>query len=281
MATTNDIVLFMSAAENPSGTASNKLQLNFNSPLRLNKAQVALTSLNLDFSFFNVSTALDNRSFSYVVDSKSYDVKLDEGNYDLDAINSFLETEMYNNGHYLINADGDYVYYINIRANEYTQRCAVTCTLVPASLPTNWSDPEGFLLIGTLKGHTLQLTVPDTGFADLLGYTAGNYPSTAGTATYNVSGDVVAGLDPISSILVRCNLGNTSYTNKSHDIIYAMPSPYDSSFGTVVNSPIYFPQFIRCNDGTFNSVILEFVDQNFNAISFIQQRHVASVVIRQ
>jgi len=270
--------IWLTEAENVSDAKSNQLKMRLANPLHISgKAKVALTKLNFDYSFYNISSANNNNYFNYVVDAKEYKVDFDDGMYDVSAINSKLETAMYINNHYLINASGAIVYYLNLRANTYTNKITITASVVPAVLPTGWTDPATF--ITDARGETIQLSVPDTSIATLLGFPNALYPTTPSATTYNVDSTNTPKLDVINTILVQCNLVANSTSEKTNQILYAFTIPSNGAYPSVIDIPIQTPIWLDTCSGYFSIVQLDFKDQNGNSIVFSESRHVAQIQI--
>lgn len=269
--------LWLSKSENEADASSNQLKIRMSKALNISKAKVALSKLSFDYSFQNISTANNNNYFSYTVDSVDYKVSIDDGLYDTDALNAKLEATMFANKHYLLNASGSVVYYLNMRENLYTNKVSLTASVVPASLPTSWTDPGTFITDGNNK--TLQFVIPDTNIATLLGFPDASYPSSPASSTYNIDSTSTPVFDVVSTILVRCNIANSSGSIKSANIIYAFNIPSSSSYPGMTEISIPTQIFHDCASGYFDTIQLDFLDQDFRAIVFTESRHVAQIQI--
>jgi len=269
--------LWLSNAENTSDANSNQLKLRLSSALQLVNAKVAISKLSFDYAFPNISTANNNSYFSYTVDSVDYKVSFDDGNYDVAAMNAKLEATMYANKHYLTNASGGIVYYLNMRENIYTNKLTLTASVVPASLPSGFTDPATF--ITDAGSYTLQLVVPATSMATLMGFLAGSYPTSPSATVYNVDSTNTPYLDVVNTILVKCNLSNSKGSIKSASIIYAFTIPSDAEYPGVISVPIETIIWHDCNNGYFDVVEITFLDQNFRDITFSESNHVCELQI--
>ena len=71
----------------------NKLQFKFSTPVEFkNNAKISLGSLNLYYSWFNISKAYNNNTFSYIFRGQSRTFTLADGNYSIDEMNDlFME----------------------------------------------------------------------------------------------------------------------------------------------------------------------------------------------
>ena len=81
--------------------------------------QLALSSVSMYNSVFNITAALGNNTFKYTwVDATVKTVTIVDGFYDVDALNDYLHQIMLNNGHYLIeNSTGNFVWFLTIQIN--------------------------------------------------------------------------------------------------------------------------------------------------------------------
>ena len=270
--------IWLTKAENTSDANSNQLKMRLLNPLHIGgKAKVALTKLNLDYSFYNISSTNNNNYFSYVVDEKEYKVEFDNGMYDVSALNAKLEATMYTNNHYLTNSSGAIVYYLNLRENTYTNRITLTASVVPGALPAGWTDAGTF--ITDAGGKTLQLSVPDTSVATLLGFPTALYPTNPSATTYNVDSTNVPVLDVVSSLLVQCNLVSSSTSTKTSGILFAFTIPNDAQYPGIQNIDIFTPIWMDCNQGYFGTIQLDFLDQDGRPIVFSESRHIAQLQI--
>lgn len=115
----------------------------FQSPVQFKNASMALTNLQMYYSWFNVSRAYNNTTFFYTwIDGSVNQVDINEGSYSIDTLNMFLQQVMINNQHYLydtVNAEN--VYYLQIRSNVTYYCFEISASPVPTSLPQGHTKP--------------------------------------------------------------------------------------------------------------------------------------------
>ena len=132
-----------------------------------NDAQMCISSVTIPYSWYNIAPWYTNQTFSFTWTNggvtTTYDINLPAGFYTLDNINTYLQLQMYNLGAYLINANGQYVYYIQMLDNITAYKVQVLFYIVPTSLPIGWSLPSNVAFLGFPHQYFVQPANPLTG----------------------------------------------------------------------------------------------------------------------
>jgi hypothetical protein len=237
---------------------------------------MALSSVNLFYSWFNVSSAFNNNSFSFTfttgAGTATYNVTIPDGYYSVSDLNSYLQFFMINNGLYLVNGSGANIYYIELVENASQYALQLNCYPFPTALPAGWTNPAG--LTFPAVASTPQLIVPNTGFSTWSGITSGTYPAVIQASTYSKISDTTPKTTPVESVLMRCNIIENRVSNPP-DIIYSF-SASGVGFGNLIQSSPYEYLYLDVADGYFSSLVIEFVDQQYRAI----QINDSSVIIQ-
>ena len=237
--------------------------------------EMCISSVTLPYSFFNVSSYYNNKTFSLIFPTgaltATYAFTLPDGFYTITDINSYIQQQCVLNGLYLIDTSGNYVYFIKMVYDSTYYAVQLLYYLVPASIGTYTrpstglyaTDSSGYGLPTTAK--TPQLVLASTGsIRTIMGFEAGTFPSSPATA----SSDVLSTLTPIgstvNSILMQCSLISNRCTFPT-DIIDSMPIN-DVSFGSNITYQPSFERYVTVSDGTFNTFTFSFRDQNLNEI---------------
>ena len=103
-------------------TVNNTYVYNFpNSVDFKNGEAIAVSSISMFYSWFNISAALNNNKITYTWTSgttqTTHDVVIPDGIYEISSINAYLQFVMIANGHYLQSASGANTYYVQIVLN--------------------------------------------------------------------------------------------------------------------------------------------------------------------
>src|SRR4051812_43431002 len=102
----------LTRANNSSSTKSSGNEMIFNLPFPFDSRnnEIALNNGYLFNSVRNITSTYGNNTFAYFWNGV-YPVTLNDGSYSISDINGALHLVMYNNGHYLVDEQGEYVYY--------------------------------------------------------------------------------------------------------------------------------------------------------------------------
>jgi len=154
--------------------------------------KLALGSVQMYYSTFNITSAQGNNQFSYIwVDGREITITIPDGFYDISTLNDFLHFVMVQQGHYLLDTAGNYYYFITMVINASTYQIDVNC--FPISLA---SYPVSTYTIGTYTSSTITTSSPSTpvlwsrptnaitpmlrvlanNFRNIIGFSAGYYP---------------------------------------------------------------------------------------------------------
>lgn len=243
--------------------------------------QVAISQISIPYSWFNISSTLyNNNQFQYIwynsLGSQTYTITIPDGFFDVSDINSYLQTQMVKNGHYLINSSGQYVYYLEIITNSNFYAIQLNSFPIPTSLPSGWTNPSGLTFPATAS--TPQFVLPTSGINALFGINAGTYPPAPQTTTYSTISSFAPQITPVQSIIVSCTLLNNKYAIPN-TLLYSF-TPSNVSFGSIiVNEPSQF-SFVDIYDGEYTSFTISFTDQNLNRFKINDPNLVIMLTIR-
>ena len=245
---------------------SNNTKLVYNFPsggYSFKNDMIALQSVYQYFSIFNITSDYGNNTFSYTwFDGVEYTITIPDGYYEISDLNSYFQSIMIANTHYMTNSAGQFIYFLEFIVN--TSRYAVQINAYPLDadiqttngyiLPTGatWSVPA----TSTLS----QFNINTTGFGEVLGYEIGSYPDTqVGSSTISFLSSKAPQVTPYSSILVSCNLVNNRAVIPSN--ILTSYTPLGNSIGSLFTFEPNYLQFADVEDGQYTQLVLEFRNQ--------------------
>lgn len=154
--------------------------------------KLALGSIQMYYSTFNITAAQTNNKFSYIwVDGREITITIPDGFYDIGQLNDFLHFVMVQQGHYLLDTAGVYYYFATFVINSSTY--SININTYPISLATY---PVATYTIGTYATSTITTSSPTTpiawsrptnpitpmvrilsnNFTKVVGFSAGFYP---------------------------------------------------------------------------------------------------------
>ena len=245
---------------------SNNTKLVYNFPsggFTFKNDMIALLSLYQYFSIFNITSDYGNNSFSYTwFDGVEYSFTIPDGYYEISDLNSYFQSIMIANTHYMTNSAGQFIYFLEFIVN--TSRYAVQINSYP--LDTTIQSTNGYILPSGASWSvpttsTLsQFNVNTSAFGEVLGYEIGSYPDTqVGSTTSSFLSSVAPQITPYSSILVSCNLVNNRAVIPSN--ILSSYTPLGTNIGSLFKFEPNYLQFADVEDGQYTQLVLEFRDQ--------------------
>ena len=155
--------------------------------------EMCVSSVTLPYSFYNVSSYYANKTLTIMFPTGSttvsYDITLPDGFYTVTDINSYIQQVCIDNGAYLIDSSGNYVYFVQLVYNTAYYSVQLLTFLVPNAIGTYTRPSTGLYSSGSLTGlpitaGTPQVAFPSTGsIRNIIGFAAGTYPPTTQTAS--------------------------------------------------------------------------------------------------
>ena len=282
--TSNTLILNSS---NIIGSNNNIFQYNFiNSGFYIPEgSEISISSVQIPYSFYNVSAFYSNQKFRirWPVGSgfSDYDVSLDEGFYTVNDIQNFIEQFCIKNSLYMINANGDYIYFIYLSYNITAYKIQLICSPVytVALTPVGVTLPASFPTRPTTDSSTPLFIILDDKFGSLLGFNIGTYPSAFQNTDFDKLSDYTPKGSNINSIIVRANVVENSVTMPS-DILDSFGIPVGSSFGSNINYEPSFQKWVSIRSGNYTSMIITIQDQDFGDIKILDPNSIITLIIK-
>jgi hypothetical protein len=244
-----------------------------------NDAEICVSNISIPYSWYNVSSTYNNKQFQFTwtvgSTTTTYTITLPDGFYLISDINQYLELYCQQNGFYLVNSSGNYVYYIQLIENVNYYKIQLLTYAVPTSLPSGWTQPSNFAGYPTVSTAP-SFIVLNNNFTNLVGFNVGTYGG--GNADSSTLSNNVPQGSVVNSVVVRCSLVSNNCGFPS-DILDSFP--INAQFGSNINYDPPFQKWVNVKDGTYNSLIITFVDQNFNTIPVLDTNVCITLMIKQ
>lgn len=197
--------------------------------------KLQLVSAQIPYSFFNISSLLNNNTFvlkwpkgtGYV----DYNVIIPDGFYSYADLSNFLIYYCKLNGLYLVDNNGVTQNFISIQSNPTYYSVQINLTNIPITLPLNWSNPASLQLPTTTKTPIIQIL--NNKFSEYLGFTPGLYPPTTQSTSYMTLSNTTPRSSSTNSIIFRCNLINNNISIPG-DVLDAI-GIFNTPFGSNIN----------------------------------------------
>ena len=265
----NSIVL--TTANITDTTKNSTFEYEFPNSVNFKDMEIALINASLYYSWFNISDELSNRTFSYQyvvgVTPITRTVTLDEGLYEISDINSALQFDFIAAGLYLIDSNGDNVYYAEFLVNSVKNSIDINTYAVPQVLPSGFTAPSNWVGYPTTTYNVnIQMAA---NFNNIVGY-ASNFETgldSGGGTTLSFNSSKSPNVNPNSSVLVEIDIIDNPFGVPSNiiyaivpnvgvgSLIYVSPSEY--SYNSIKNG-IYNKLRLRLlNKDTLNPLTIQ------------------------
>lgn len=262
--------------------------------------KVALASIQMFYSTFNITAAYNNNTFNYVwVDGTINSVTFPDGFYDANGINNYLHFIMLQNGHYLVDSAGDFVWFITLGVNPTRYAIEVNCFVMSAAIAAanTWTLPVGATWVIPNNNIVPMLQILPNNFRNVIGFEAGYYPQgppsyaiaiiggapppnqtqvPAYTTTQSFLSTTVPQITPFSSFVVNCSLVNNNYAVPNSLIFSFSPQgTFGDQFTVAPNEYV----FIDVLPGQYSRFRVFFTDQNNFPISILDPSMIIQILI--
>jgi len=260
---------------------NNKLVYKFPNSVVLKDKYIAVSSISMYYSWFNITTIYNNNTFTYTWNgtaNKTYTIVIPDGLWDISSINNYIQYICLQNGTYWT-VSGTYYYPFELIVNANRYAIQLNTYQIPTSTPTNGTAPPAGWPTTVFNSV---VTFPSA-FNDLVGYTAGfasannvgggitfqspsaatNYASVNSVNTISYLSNTAPQVQPYSSILFSLSNINNPYTQPS-SIIYSLNS--NVGVGELISEKP--PNFMwnKMIDGTYSELRLTFLAPNLQPI---------------
>ena len=265
---------------------NNKLIYKFPNSVNLTNKYVAVSSITMYYSWFNITQALGNNVITYTFgDAQTvYTITIPDGLYEITDINNYCQFVMIANQTYY--SDGTYNYYpfdlyINptryaVQLNTYLMPTGAQATadgtpyptggptppttpLNPiVTFPANFSSIVGYPANFTTNNNLANGYVPPTP-----ANASNNYVTKSTNGTLSYLSSVAPQVQPNSNLLINLSNINNPYSQPSGIIYSLTPSV---AIGEIINDRP--PNFMwnKLIDGTYNQLTLSFYGTNLQPL---------------
>jgi hypothetical protein len=244
-------------------------------------SEIALSSITMPYSWFNITTAYNNNTFQIIwhgTTTTTYTVVLPNGFYLISDINNYLENFMILNSLYLIDSStGNYIFYLQLFTSSTYYSNQILSFAVPSSLPSGYTAPVGWPGFPAAASTPL-MTVLNNNLTKLLGFSAGSYPPVTQSTNYSILSNLLPPVgSPVNSIIVRCSLIDNAVAMPT-DILDSFS--INASFGSNINYSPNYEKWISVRKGTYSNITITFVDQDFNNIAIVDPNVIITLLIK-
>jgi hypothetical protein len=265
-------------------------QYRYKFPLSANfkNVEVAVQSISMYNSQYNIDReAYGNNSFKVEVPtgatSSTISITLQDGIYSYTDTNRMIQTALVNAGAYLIDADGNNTFFIQLIENATYYAAQVDVSATPTLIGSYTRTAAGLYSSGG-SGLPTTARVPrfiadNQEFGKLIGFLAGQYPSASSTTPASFLSTLPPQINPVSAYVVRCSLVNNSFTAPP-DILTVFTSQGTEAGQLISYQPNEF-SWMKVNDGSYSIIMTTIVDQLERFVKFRDPNLLISLSFRE
>lgn len=264
----------------------NRLVYRFPHSMNLENHEIAVASIQMYYSWFNISSQYQNNSFSYKwFDNITYSVIIQDGFYDIKSLNGYLQSVMISNKHYLYDSNLRVnVYFLEIVSNSVSYSIQINAYPLSSTYATtkSWVLASGASWVIPSSNSIPQINILSNNFTNIIGFSAGSYPELPGTIDtsiiYSSKSSFCPQVSPVNSLLMSCSLVNSRYGNPTNIICSFSPNV---SFGSMID---YKSSEFAYNDiykSHYSDLTITFLDQNLNPLRIIDPSMVITLLIKE
>jgi hypothetical protein len=263
---------------------NNKLIYKFPNSVNLKDKYVAIVSISLYYSWFNITATMSNNTFSYSWTGTSglvtYTILIPDGLYEISDINNLIQWNCINNGTYWTDSTGANFYPVEFIVNQARYAIQINTYLIPIliNVDPTWVVPYNFPGWPATSCNSI-ITIP-ANFNTIVGYTAGyttnnnpgNSYSPASTDKY-IAKDYYGTLSYISTLAPQVQPNNNVIFSLSginnpyaqpSSTIYALSPNVEVGSQITLTPPNYaWSKFI---DGTYSEIRLTILGSNLQPL---------------
>lgn len=214
---------------------NNKFLYKFPNSVLFKGNSIALSSVSMYYSWFNITAALGNNKFSYEwtngATTTTYNLTIPDGLYEISDLNAFLQFNFIQNNQYLVNSSGQNVYYAEFIVNPTRYAIQINTFLVPTSLPSGYTNPAA--LVFPTQTFNPIITIP-TNLNLIFGF----------SSTYSTPSNVNNAYTPPSNqtLITKNGFGTISCLSNQSPQLQPNPSVYIGISN--INNPYSIPNTI-------------------------------------
>ena len=255
------------------GTGNNRFVYRFPNSVVFKNSYIALSQASLYYSWFNITSVLQNNTFQISIDGHStfISITLPDGQYEISDINAYLQQICIDNDFYMTDVDGNYVYWLEMVVNPTRYAVQLNCYQVPAALPADNKSPHTFSGVAfypqfllpadfnKICGYVADFTTPVDATAFTTAYGTGTSYAESANDTFSFISTTSPDVQPNANALISISNIDNIYASPN-SIIYAI-TPQTGLGGLIQDKPANFA-WNKLLNGTYNQLRIELVGNN-------------------
>lgn len=267
------------------GSNNTTLLYKFPNTVSFPNHEVALSSLAMYYAWRNIDLALyGNNTLTYTWENAgnvqtTFPITIPDGLYEIADINSYCQYVMIANGHYLVNASGQNVYFFNLVVNPNLYAIQLNTYQFPTALPVGWTNPAS--VVFPAQTFKPQVATP-ANFNQIIGF-ASTFISARNLGTAYPDTDSYTSItspqvQPAPTLIVNTSNINNIYSNPS-TCIYAV-TPTVAIGEQIVERPPEF-SWNKLTSGTYSEIRLQLTTPTGQLVPILDPQMTIILAIRE
>jgi hypothetical protein len=267
------------------GSNNTTLLYKFPNSVSFPNHEIALSSLAMFYAWRNIDLALyGNNTLTYTWENAgnvqtTYTITIPDGLYEIADINSYCQYVMIANGHYLVNASGQNVYFFNFVVNPNLYAIQLNTYQFPTALPVGWSNPAA--VVFPAQTFKPQVATPSN-FNAIIGFVSTFISArNLGTAYPNTASYVSTSspqVQPAPTLILNTSNINNIYSNPS-TCVYAI-TPTVAIGEQIVERPPEF-SWNKLTSGTYSEIRLQLSTPTGQIVPILDPQMTIILAIRE
>lgn len=267
------------------GSNNTTLLYKFPNTVSFPNHEIALSSLAMYYAWRNIDSALyGNNRLTYTWENAAnvvttYTITIPDGLYEIADLNSYFQYVMIANGHYLVNASGQNVYYFNMVVNPNLYAIQLNTYQFPIALPVGYTNPAG--VVFPAQTFKPQVATPSN-FNQIIGF-ASTFISARDLGTAYPNTDSYTSItspqvQPAPTLILNTSNINNIYSNPS-TCIYAV-TPTVAIGEQIVERPPEF-SWNKLTSGTYSEIRIQLTTPTGALVPILDPQMTIILAIRE
>lgn len=266
-------------------TNNSVLTYKFPNSVTFNNHEIALSSMQMYYSWQNINaTTLRNNVLTYTWENAgnvqtTYTITIPSGLYEVGDINFYCQYVMIQNGHYLVNASGQNVYFFEWIVNPTIYSIQLNTFQFPTALPVGWTNPAAVAF--PAQTFKPQVSTPANfnlivGFAST--FTSARNLGTAYPNTASYTSTITPQVQPNPTLLVTSSNIDNKYAVPS-SVIYSI-TPTVAIGEQIIEKPPEF-SWNKMLSGTYAELRISLTGSDNSPVIILDPNMTLILVIRE
>lgn len=267
------------------------------SNMNLDDFEVGISSGFIYYSWYNISSTLNNNSFQLSIPTGATTVvvtiTLPDGAYNISTLNAYMQSQLKANGYYVKYAGDasnqtngafqhDDIYFAKFQVNPQSYSIEFISTPIPRTLDLVYPNYNGYVTGGmtlpTAINQCTQLIISSNNFKSIIGYATGTFCTTTSSTTQTIESTLIPNVNPISIIEMRLSCIANKFSQSSQ-LLHVFNNK-NAKLGELIDISPNEITYIPCS-GQHRSLTLQFYNQLGSFVDLLDNNILVKLVFRK